>query len=123
MNIKKYATISILIFGSLITVPQNAAAQSQAEMNQDAATNFEKTDIELDLVYKKLISKIDKKSQAKLKTAQKAWIVFRDADAEMIADLDARGGSMAPMIYYGRKAELTKARTDQLKNILKDYAN
>lgn len=91
-------------------------------MNQEAATNFEKADKELNVVYKKLASKIDKESQEKLKTTQKAWVAFRDAEADLIADFDARGGSMAPMIYSGRRAELTKARTEQLRKILKEYA-
>lgn len=122
MNTSKYAAIAILAFGSLVALPQKAAAQSQAEMNQEAAANFEKADKELNVVYKRLASKIDKESQEKLKTTQKAWVAFRDAEADLIADFDARGGSMAPMIYSGRRAELTKARTEQLRKILKEYA-
>jgi uncharacterized protein YecT (DUF1311 family) len=44
--------------------------------------------------------------------------VFRDAQAEFEMDTEARGGSMAPMIYSGVRASLTKARVAQLKEVL-----
>jgi uncharacterized protein YecT (DUF1311 family) len=106
---------------SILALPQNTLAQSQAEMNQEAAQDFETADKALNSVYKKLSGKIDEESQAKLKAAQKAWIVFRDAEAELIADIGARGGSMYSMIYDGERATLTKARTAELQKILKEY--
>jgi len=114
--------IIVCIFVATATlIPSEIFAQSQGEMNQEAAQNFSEADAELNKTYQKLVSKIDKKSQIKLKAAQKAWVVFRDAEAELYADFDARGGSMAAMIYNGRRAGLTKERTKQLQKILKNY--
>jgi uncharacterized protein YecT (DUF1311 family) len=78
-------------------------------MNREATENFRAADAELNVVYKELVSNIDKENREKLSASQKAWIVFRDAEAELIADFEARGGSMAPMIYDGTRAELTKS--------------
>lgn len=97
-------------------------AQSQSEMNPEAATNFEVADKQMNKVYADLISKIDKESQEKLKIVQRAWLVYRDAQADLISDFDARGGSMAPMIYEGTRTELTKTRIENLKKVAKEYA-
>jgi uncharacterized protein YecT (DUF1311 family) len=73
--------------------------------------------------YKQLMSKLDTEAQAKLKTAQRAWIAFRDAQADLDADLEARGGSAAPMIYSGSRTEITKTRTKELRELLKEYGS
>ncbi len=109
-----------LTFGAILSVPQSASAQSQAEMNQAAAEDFAKADKALNATYKKLVALIDEESAEKLKVAQRAWIVFRDAEAELAADMGARGGSMAPLIYNGRRADLTRERTKQLQVIIKE---
>lgn len=116
-NIVACLFISIATF-----VPSVAQAQSQHEMNEQALNEFKAADAELNKVYKKLVSKIDAESKTKLLNSQKAWIKFRDAEAELIADFNARGGSMAPLIYHGEKASLTEERTKQLLELLKQYA-
>lgn len=93
----------------------SASAQSQGEMNQEAAASFKKADAELNRTYTKLLASLDDEARAKLKAAQRAWVVFRDAEAEYQMDAEARGGSMAAMIYEGTRARLTKARIAQLK--------
>jgi uncharacterized protein YecT (DUF1311 family) len=102
--------------------PSAAQAQSQHEMNAQAFNEFKAADAELNKAYKKLVSKIDAESKTKLSISQKAWIKFRDAEAELIADFNARGGSMAPMIYHAEKALLTVDRTKQLLKMLKQYS-
>ena len=109
----------ILLFTAGISRP--LPAQNQHEMNQQAQKDFESADLALNKAYKQLFNKLDEPGRKKLKEAQRAWVVFRDAEAELQADLDARGGSMAPLIYDGRRCELTKARTKELQEMLKDY--
>ncbi|MES2569949.1 MAG: lysozyme inhibitor LprI family protein [Verrucomicrobiota bacterium] len=99
-----------------------AHGQSQSEMNEQARKNFEKVDARLNSVYKKLIATLDSESQVKLKAAQRAWIAFRDAEAEFKADLAARGGSMAPMIHSATAADLTEKRLRQLEAALQESA-
>lgn len=109
---------ALLIFATVHST--TVYAQNQNEMNQQAARDFEKADIALNKVYNQLAMKLDRESKTKLKSAQRAWIQFRDAEAQFEADLDARGGSLAPLIYNGRRAEFTKIRMKELQRLLKD---
>ena len=111
----------IVCFFVLALFPVVAQAQNQHEMNAGALKNFKEADAALNKVYRALVLKIDAKSKVKLKLSQKAWIAFRDTEAELIADFEARGGSMAPMIYQGKRAAFTKERTKQLLKMLKEY--
>jgi len=93
-------------------------AQSQQEMNQQAYAEFDKADAELNKVYAKVLAKLDEEGKAKLKAAQRAWVAFRDAQAEMDADL-MRGGSAAPLLRAGSLTGTTKKRVQDLKDFLK----
>jgi len=95
-------------------------AQSQNEMTQQAWAEFEKADKELNEVYQKVLKSMeDDIAKQKLIAAQKAWIKFRDAQAEVDADSE-RGGSLANQILAESETEMTKARTAQLKKYLAD---
>ncbi len=96
-----------------------AIAQSQSEMNQEAARNAARADKELNVIYKKVLAGLDDEGVQKLKVSQRAWIAYRDAEAAFAAD-EARGGSMAPMLYSGTIARLTMERIEQLKLRLPD---
>ncbi len=74
-------------------------------------------------VYKQVLAAIDPEAQPKLKAAQRAWVQFRDADAQFHGDLEARDGSMAPLVEAGRRATMTKARVKELQQVLKDYGD
>lgn len=103
--------VSFLLFA-------DARGQSQQEMNHQAYAAFEKADKELNLVYAKVQAKLDEESRTKLKTAQRAWVAFRDAQADLDADF-MRGGSAAPMLHSGSLTETTKKRIADLKEFLK----
>jgi uncharacterized protein YecT (DUF1311 family) len=91
--------------------------QTQAEMNQEAAADFQKADAELNQIYKQVRAGLDADGQAKLKTAQRAWLAYRDAEAELEAAPN-EGGSIYPMIVANVKARLTEARVKELKEVL-----
>jgi uncharacterized protein YecT (DUF1311 family) len=120
--IKSTLLTALLIAGLALCLPV-AHGQSQSEMNRQAEADFASADAALNKVYQKLVTKLDAQGLAKLKAAQRAWIAFRDAQADLQADMEARGGSMSPMIYSGVRAELTKARTKELEQMLKESAN
>jgi len=88
--------------------------QSQPEMNQASQAGFEKADAKLNATYKKLLSKLDSEGKKKLIAAERAWVAYRDAQAAFEADAQARGGSMAPLIYNQTCLELTEARIKEL---------
>lgn len=91
-------------------------------MNRQAARDFEAADGALNRTYQRFLAKLDQEAQVKLRSAQRAWVRFRDAEADLAADLDARGGTMAPLIYNGRRTEMTRARTKEFEQRLKDQA-
>src|SRR6266849_2849114 len=81
-------------------------AQTQAEMNAQARADFARADADLNKTYQAVLAKLrDAESKQKLKEQQRAWLVFRDAEAAFAAD-QARGGSMAPTIRYATMTEL-----------------
>jgi uncharacterized protein YecT (DUF1311 family) len=60
------------------------------------------------------MEQLDDKRKQKLKTAQRAWLVYRDAEAEFSAD-HARGGSLAGYLYSKSRIKSTKNRIIVLK--------
>lgn len=57
-----------------------------------------------------------KGAEKALVTAQRAWITYRDAQCEA-AGFQARGGTMEPMLVAGCIANVTDARTKELKTL------
>lgn len=94
---------------------------SQSDMNICASLDLEKADDALNAQYRKTLAQVKDfdtdgtigTAQA-LQKAQRAWIAFRDSECDF-AGLAAAGGTMQPMLVYGCRTELTKARTRQLK--------
>lgn len=97
-------------------------AQSQSEMNQKEYAIYEKADAALNKIYLQVLSKLDDEGKAKLKVAQRAWVVFRDAQAELDADI-MRGGSAAPLLRAGSLTGTTRHRTDELKQLLNQHSD
>jgi len=107
--------------------PECGAKSSQVELNACVAAELAKANIALNDTYQLVVSRMadDPVFLEKLRSAQRAWIAFRDAELEArfaCSEEDIRQcwGSMYPMLWSARKAELTKERTRQLRQILKD---
>jgi len=115
---KKYLVILFML--SLI---QLVHAQTQAEMNKKAWDDFAKADQKLNDVYKKILFVYADNKQfiKKLKTAQVAWIKFRDAHLESVysaSNQQVEYGSMFPMCYSMEEQIITEARIKQLEQWL-----
>jgi len=96
-------------------------AQTQYEMGECAHKEFVAADAELNRAYNQLAAKIDDAEQrAQLKTAELAWIKFRDENCTF-EGLFYKGGTMRPMIESFCKADVTRTRTAQLKEQIKTY--
>jgi len=97
-------------------------SQTQFEMNQDIKKDYEKANKELNDVYNKLLTeyKEDIAFIKNIKTAQRLWIQFRDA--EMKAKYPDREpgyyGSIQPLCWYSYLTGLTTERTNTLKTWL-----
>ena len=96
-----------------------ADAQSQTEMNICWGKQYKAADAELNAAYREFTSKLNAEESAQLKTAQLAWIKFRDANCEFVAD-QYKGGSMRPMIAAMCLADVTSARASELKAQMKE---
>ena len=96
-----------------------ADEQSQAAMNICWGKEYKATDAQLNAVYREFTSKLSLEETAQLKAAQLAWLKFRDANCEFVAD-QFKGGSMRPMIAAMCLADVTNARTNELKAQMKE---
>ena len=99
-----------------------ANPQTQTEMTQCAAEAYKAADKVLNQVYQQLVAKLDDEEKAQLKEAQTAWLKYRDTNCDFVAD-QYKGGTMRPMIYAGCLAEVTKNRTSELREQIKDRSH
>ena len=72
-------------------------ANTQTEMNQCAAAQYQAADKKLNETWKQALKRASGQQQELLKKAQQAWISLRDADCAFLAS-GAEGGSMQPML-------------------------
>jgi uncharacterized protein YecT (DUF1311 family) len=108
----------IIFFGTSIL-----DAQTQGALDEQSCGQFHKADVALNGTYSKILKEYAKDQQfiAKLKTAQRAWLAFRDAELEALfpkTDKQAEYGSVYPMCRCSELQSLTEERTKQLKRWL-----
>ncbi|MGG8057878.1 lysozyme inhibitor LprI family protein [Klebsiella aerogenes] len=72
-------------------------ANTQTEMNQCAAAQYQAADKKLNETWQQALKRASGQQLELLKKAQQAWISLRDADCAFLAS-DAEGGSMQPML-------------------------
>jgi uncharacterized protein YecT (DUF1311 family) len=75
---------------------------------------YHKADEELNMVYQKLIRTLNDSQRGKLRLAQRAWLQFREAEAEFQAS-QAEGGTLAPLLKVSALADMTESRTGELR--------
>ena len=110
----------ILIGAVLLTCSLTVVAQTQAQMNDEACREYKKADAELNKMYQQILreNKTDALFVRKLRTAQRAWVTYRDALVESIypaANPQSEYGSVYPMCYCAELTEITKKRTAELR--------
>jgi|SRR5207302_271917 len=107
-------------FGQEQKKPEPCAdAQSQAEMNICWGKEYKAADARLNEAYRQLASKLDVEEKTELKNAQLAWLKYRDANCEFVAD-QYKGGTIRPMIAAICLADVTANRTTELRAQLKE---
>jgi len=115
--------IVLILCGSLFAQTQKkdpcADAQSQAEMNMCWGKQYKAADAKLNEAYRQFMTKLNDEEKAQLKKAQLAWITYRDANCEFVAD-QYKGGTMRPMIAAICLAEVTNSRVTELKAQIKE---
>ncbi len=106
-----------LLISLLIPLTQ-IHAQTQAAMNAQARGDFQRADADLNKTYQSVLAKLPTvESKQKLREAQRAWVVSRDAEAARAAK-EADGGSMAPTLHYETMTRLARDRINELNNMV-----
>jgi uncharacterized protein YecT (DUF1311 family) len=92
-------------------------AQTQRDLNNSSGKDSANAERELNATYQGILKKYadDPAFIGRLRTAQRAWLKFRDAQLQMRFPPSNQAGSAAPMCYASYKAELAQARTRELK--------
>ena len=103
-----------------------ANAMSTVEMNFCGEKELDVADAAMNEIYKKAIAAIpglasDKPYDAKsweeaLRGSQRSWVAFRDAECKTHLPMFWSGGTGTTAEVLGCMTELTKNRTEQLKN-------
>lgn len=121
-----FAIAFLLLAGA--ETPNCAEPITQADMTQCAWRDFKVADTALNAQWKVTLDAMKQADRvtsmqdgrpgyaAALLKAQRAWLVFRDAQC-LSEGYEARGGSMESMLVGGCRAELTRQRTAQLKKL------
>lgn len=104
-------------------------AQLEREMNTSGGVTehmrsaqgraYEHWDRELNIEYKELMGHLSAEEKDSLRKAQKAWLVFRDAETEFFwSESISGGGTLQPIIVSDYSLELVKTRVCQLSNFV-----
>lgn len=102
-------------------------AQTQA-VNACADQELKRVETELNGTYHALMAETAQQAEAaaKIKSAQKAWLVFRDAYLEAMypdADKQSEYGSLYPMQVALLRAKLSRQQTAALKDLLRQHTD
>jgi len=111
--------LKLLCISSLLFISVHAAAPAKHLSPTEEAIRWDeeyrRADAELNKVYQELLAGRDAEGKQKLRVSQRAWLVFRDAEAEFVAH-DWLGGSGQAAAVNGTLATLTRDRVRQLKD-------
>lgn len=83
------------------------------DMVECAAWGHQQADLRLNQLYKLRMDEADEAGKALLRTAQRAWIAFRDAECERDAD-EARGGTLSRVLHISCLESMTVERVRAL---------
>ncbi|HEY5337452.1 MAG TPA: lysozyme inhibitor LprI family protein [Rhizomicrobium sp.] len=86
---------------------------NQMQLDQCAGMDFQKSDAKLNALYKTLMTKYDAPNGALLKSAEKAWLAYRDAECAYETNLTV-GGTINPMMDTMCRTTKTDARVKEL---------
>jgi len=90
------------------------------DMKMCTSKKYKQADDELNKVYRALMSKsYDEGHKASLKTAQQAWLKYRDTNCDFESYLN-RGGSIYSVVVGDCLTSMTNSRTKELKEQIKN---
>ena len=113
-----------MMVGLASSIP--AAAQTQADMNAQAAASYRTADTAMNAQWQRTYAAMKRRDvtagdgfgyAAATLASQRAWLAFRDKQCT-IEGGEFAGGSLQPMARLQCMARLTKERTTQLKDLM-----
>lgn len=113
----KLLLVFVIVTGFLLS-SVTMRAETQTEMASAACRDYKKSDDALNKAYRRVLKTYAKDSVfiEKLKTAQNAWLQFRDAHLAALYPQGAEGsGSVFPMCRCNALRAMTDARLETLK--------
>lgn len=109
------AWLAILQAGRAQELEDPCQDGSNMASNACALKRFQEADLKLNAIYKDVLAYCsDAEAREKLRVSQRAWLKYRDAEAEYEAHF-YRGGTGAAGIYYMCLLRMTNARSEELK--------
>ena len=116
----------MLLQGTATLDCENALTQS--DMNQCAAREFDSADRQLNIQWTRTASEMRRRDQRDLGdgrpgyfetllASQRAWLTYRDTQCR-VEGYYARGGSLEPLLVSTCKADLTRERTQTLRDLI-----
>lgn len=105
--------------GQMVSGLDCKSPQTQAAINTCASSSAKAADQKLNQVYQQLKSTLKGSHREKLLiNAELMWVRFRDTNCAFERS-SYQGGSIAPSIYHSCIEQMTKQRTEQLENYLR----
>jgi len=93
--------------------------ETTVDMKMCTLKKYNQADDERNKVYRQLMSRLDDEGhKASLKTAQLAWLKYRDSNCDFESYLN-RGGSIYSVIVGDCMTVMTNSRTKELKEQIK----
>lgn len=106
--------MSIIIAALLLAAGNPCDGSTTHEVERCLAADLDRADGELNRYYaaatKRLTAQQDTAALAKLRTAERAWIAYRDAECDAVYESWGQGTIRGAM-YLGCRITLTEART------------
>lgn len=87
-----------------------------AEETACFAEALKKSDVELNVMYKRVETVVNMSELAKLRASQRLWLQFRESNCDAEHELYS-GGSAAPMVKLACLEAMTRHRTEELQVI------
>ena len=97
-------------------VGQCGDAETQDVMNACFALEFQNASRKMDSTFEAALKQLDEKDKASVRAVQKVWIHYRDLHCQAVGAIRVGGGSLEPTEINICKADLTRARTKEIKD-------
>jgi len=116
----------LAVTAAIMMLSTPAAAQTQADMNAQAAASYKRADAAMNAQWPRTYAAMKRRDAtardgfgyaAATLASQRAWLTFRDKQCT-IEGGEFAGGSLQPMARLQCLARLTKERTTQLKDLM-----